>query len=63
MTAEVIAFPVRAGNGAREALIEIGRNCPFHLEHDVAPFWADDLLIELFSRGFKVVPLEDGDCK
>ncbi|WP_316176249.1 hypothetical protein [Bradyrhizobium sp. SZCCHNRI1073] len=62
--AEVIAFPVPerpSGNGAREALIDIGKGCPFHVEADVAAHWADDVLIHLAFHGFKVVPLEPAD--
>lgn len=37
MSAEIIVLPVIRierceSNGAREALIEIGKNCPFHVE-------------------------------
>lgn len=45
------------GNGAREAMVEIGENCPFHVPSDVAMHWADDVLMQLAMRGFKVVPL------
>jgi hypothetical protein len=66
MSAEIIVLPmVRVerceGNGAREALIEIGKSCPFHVSKDVAINWADDVLMELWARGFKVVPLNSTD--
>jgi hypothetical protein len=59
MTAEVIAFPVREGSGAREALIAMLESWP-----DVknAEGMADVVLTLLWYRGFKIVPLEDGDC-
>lgn len=53
--------PPNAGNGAREALIEIGKNCPFHMRDEIAPHWADDLLANLWANGFKVVPLDPSD--
>lgn len=49
------------GNGAREALIEIGKNCPFHVQEDIAHHWADDVLANLWGSGFKVVPLDPSD--
>jgi hypothetical protein len=66
MSAEIIKLPVvrierSESNGAHEALIEIGRNCPFHVEEEVAAHWADDILMELWQRGFKVVPLNSTD--
>lgn len=62
MSAKIIVLPVirierSESNGAREALIEIGKNCPFHVEEEVAIHWADDILMNLWSRGFKAVPL------
>ena len=48
---------VHAGNGAREALIEIGKACPFHVPHDIASDWADDLMLRLAGRGFVIVPV------
>lgn len=62
---DVIPFPSkveRDGNGARQALTEIGKDCPFHIHEDIALNWADDLLLRLAARGFKVVPIEDGDA-
>ncbi len=58
MTAVVISFPRAEGNGAREALIEIGGNCPFHVPSDFTISWAEDVLMELWAHGFKVVPLD-----
>jgi hypothetical protein len=60
MTAEVIAFPVRAGNGAREVMIAHILECPNVSQAD-AEAWADFTLADLWERGFKIVPLEDGD--
>jgi hypothetical protein len=45
------------GNGAREAVIDIGVELPSTTEADSA-LWADWLLAELWLRGFKVVPVE-----
>lgn len=67
MTAQIIDLrsanravdPPTLGNGAREALIDIGENCPFHVDSEVAMHWADDVLMQLAMRGFKVVPLEE----
>jgi len=51
-------LPPNSGNGAREALIEIGikqgRLAPEH--------WADLVLMELWARGFRITPMEDGPC-
>jgi hypothetical protein len=55
MSAEIVDLHVaraeRKGNGAREALIDV----------PLQPRTADWLLIELWVRGFKVVPIEGGD--
>ena len=51
MTAEVIAFPVMIAH-----ILE----CPNVSQAD-AEAWADFTLADLWERGFKVVPLEDGD--
>jgi hypothetical protein len=60
MTAQIIDLHFRstrpAGNGAREALIEIGEELPNTSTEDAAR-WADWLLAEFWSRGFKAVPL------
>lgn len=66
MSAEIIPLPLtrierNPGNGAREALTEIGKNCPFHVQEDIAINWADDLLIHLAARGFIVAPLRSTD--
>lgn len=59
MSAEIIhiADKMRAlnpGNGIREAMIEIGIR-----QGRTAPeYWADHVLIELWARGFRIVPLE-----
>ncbi len=58
---EVVPFPAPRSNGAREALIEIGQDCPFHIRQDIAGYWADDILLRLGARGFKVVPIEEKD--
>jgi hypothetical protein len=60
MTAELIAFPAKSGVRARAALIDATRNLPGRDPSD-AEFLADWILGELWMRGFKVVPLEDGD--
>jgi hypothetical protein len=64
MSAEIIVLPVVRverceGNGAREALIEIGKGCPYHAQEDIASNWADELLIHLAARGYIVVPLDE----
>jgi hypothetical protein len=66
VSAEIITLPVVRierceGNGAREALIEIGGSCPFHVQEDIATNWAEDVLMKLWLRGFKVVPLDSTD--
>jgi hypothetical protein len=66
MSAEIIKLPVvrierSESNGACEALIEIAKRCPFHIEEEIATHWADDILMELWQRGFKVVPLNSTD--
>lgn len=48
-----------SGNGAREALTEMVKTF-----RDKAPdyiCWADWVLSELWARGFKVVPIDDGE--
>jgi hypothetical protein len=64
MTADVIDFPAptsrNPGNGAREALIEVGVGLPNTGEDD-ARRRADWMLAELWSRGFKVVPLDGSE--
>lgn len=61
MTAQVINFPASAhtftGNGAREALIDVGVGLPNTTAEDAAR-WADWMLAEFWVRGFKVVPVE-----
>lgn len=62
MSAEIIDMPRREpvrnpGNGAREALIEVGFLLPDTSPADAAR-WADWLLAEFWARGFKVVPVE-----
>lgn len=57
---DVIPFPGKAereGNGAREALADIKAH-----GHVSPGCWEDWLLLELAARGFKVVPMEDGDA-
>lgn len=64
MSADVTTLPVvrverSDGNGAREGLIAIAETLPTTLERPGdAERWADWVLIELWSRGFKVVPIE-----
>jgi len=57
MTAEIIAFPVNPGNGARDALIEIMKATS--LENPEGK--TDVLLTLLWFHGFKVVPLDGND--
>ena len=60
MTAEIIHLPERRqpGNGAREALLEyFGRDADWPTAEFV-----DRLLTELWISGFKIVPLDPGDC-
>lgn len=48
-------------NGAREALIEIALELlqpPFGVQNDLAVLRTDELLAELWLRGFKIVPLD-----
>jgi hypothetical protein len=63
MSAEIIDFPCggpvrNPGNGAREAVVEIGLELPNDTQRREAEMWADWLLAELWIRGFKVVPVE-----
>jgi hypothetical protein len=62
MSADIIEFakhgaPPDPKNGAREALIEIGKNCPFHIRDEIAAYWADDLLTHLAAAGFVIIPV------
>lgn len=61
MTAKIIDLPGlrierSAGNGAREALIEVGELLPNTSSAD-AMRWADWVLGEFWICGFKVVPV------
>jgi hypothetical protein len=59
MTADIIQPTCNKGNGAREALTEVET-----ASHDNGSLcWADWVLMELWRRGYKVVPLERGDCE
>jgi hypothetical protein len=61
----VVEFPAKDGNGAREALIEIihGRMAIVILDPDKdGPPVADWILLELLARGFIVVPVTDRLC-
>jgi hypothetical protein len=63
MTADVIDLAARRpeqspGNGAREALIEMAAELPYCPERYICEAWADDVLMKLWMRGFKVVPLD-----
>jgi hypothetical protein len=57
MSAEIVNFPKKDGNGAREALIDATRVLPGRKPSD-ADFLSDWILGELWERGFKVVPLD-----
>jgi hypothetical protein len=57
---ELIRLPVAEkpdGNGAHEALSAIADLVPSVFAAD-PPRWADYILLELYERGFKVVPLD-----
>ena len=61
-SATIVILPVvrierNRGNGAREALIDVGELLPNTSTEDAAR-WADWLLAEFWARGFKVVPVE-----
>jgi hypothetical protein len=59
MSAEIVAFPKREGNGAREALNDIAGTLPSTLKDSSdALCWADWILTMLRYRGFKIVPLD-----
>lgn len=61
MTAQIIDLPFKGsrfpGNGAREAMIDVGQALPNTSTEDAAR-WADWMLGEMWIRGFKVVPVE-----
>jgi hypothetical protein len=64
MSAEIInlrQITRNSGNGAREVLIEIVSDLPFMVDHRVAEAWAEQVLMELWIRKFKIVPIESGD--
>jgi hypothetical protein len=61
MTAEIVVLPVvrverAAGFTARDALIEVALTFENTGQAD-AERWSDYILAELFSRGFKAVPV------
>lgn len=60
--ADVIAFPTRPaqdGNGAREALIALALTLPSTVDREgAAESWADWILVELWMRDFKIVPVD-----
>lgn len=60
MSAEIIDLKAKRhpGNGAREALIEIVSDLPFAVDQRVAAAWAEQVLMELWVRNFKIVPIE-----
>jgi hypothetical protein len=62
MSADIIVLrtermELNRGNGAREALTDIGEHLPNTSTEDAA-LWGDWLLAELWARGFKVVPVD-----
>ena len=65
MSGEVVNFPRKKGNGAREAVVEwtgrILRDYDELLMTDSVSL-ANNLLAFLWSEGFKVVPLEPEDA-
>lgn len=58
MSAEIVNLDERrpVGNGAREALIDIVSRPPFPV--DVYAAWAEKLMIDLWARGYKIIPLD-----
>jgi hypothetical protein len=63
MSAEIIDLKAKhrsrnPGFGAREALIDIVSDLPFMVDQRVAAAWAEQVLMELWIRKFKIVPLE-----
>ncbi len=63
MSAEIIDLVAmqrarNPGNGAREALIDIVSDLPFMVDQRVAAAWAEQLLMELWVRNFKIVTIE-----
>jgi hypothetical protein len=66
MSAEIIDLKAKhrsrnPGSGAREVLIEIVSDLPFMVDQRVAAAWAEQVLMELRIRKFKIVPIESGD--
>jgi hypothetical protein len=65
MSAEIIDIKAKSerdkGNGAREALIDLVKDLPFRVPHGVAEAWAEQVLMELWMRGFKIVKLESDE--
>lgn len=64
MSADVISLDERRpvpndGNGAWVALSDIAQS--LSLPRNDAIEWGEQILIELWARGFKIVPLQDGD--
>jgi hypothetical protein len=59
MSAEIIDLKAKRppGNGAREALIDLLNDLPC----EVRRTRAEHFLMELWARGFKVVPLEGNE--
>lgn len=60
MTAEIVQFPKKDGNGAREAVMGVMRDPHMRWplgEWDV-PAVTEYFLISLWSAGFKIVPLD-----
>lgn len=62
MTDNVIDLDARRpapnpGNGARQALIAVALSLPNDTGQNDAEAWSDWILAELWSRGFKVVPV------
>lgn len=58
---ELADYRAPAGNGAREALIEILMERGFDLAQKSDEEGCDIVLAELWMRGFKVIPLEPSD--
>lgn len=62
MSAEIIDLaehrPVSSGNGAREALIDMALTLPTDTNDREMEMWSDWILVQLWLRGYKVVPFE-----
>ena len=51
------------GNGAREALIDILMSVPVDAYDLDCDQFVDQLLMRLWTNGFKIVPLDENECR